>query len=109
MAVRNETFKFSSSSGCDFATRRRFIASLALGGAWLLSPPAVHPAFNSVFPGPQGGGVNSRRYTRISDMARDGIDARTFGGMHFPGASAATAAVGAQIAEYILANAAKPI
>ena len=27
----------------------------------------------------------------------------------FPGASAATAAVGAQIANYILANAAKPI
>ena len=69
----------------------------------------VHPAFNSVFPGPQEGGVKSRRYSRISEMARDGIDARTFGGMHFPGASAATAAVGAQIAEYILANAAKPI
>jgi hypothetical protein len=69
----------------------------------------VHPAFNSVFPAPPEGGVKSRRYTRISDMARDGIDARTFGGMHFRGASEATAAVGAQIADYILANAAKPI
>ena len=69
----------------------------------------VHPAFNSVFPGPPEGGVKSRRYTRISDMARDGIDARTFGGMHFRGASNATAAVGAQIADYILANAARPI
>jgi hypothetical protein len=69
----------------------------------------VHPAFNNVFPGPSEGGVKSRRYTRISDMARDGIDARTFGGMHFRGASNATAAVGAQIADYILANAARPI
>jgi hypothetical protein len=69
----------------------------------------VHPAFNSVFPGPPEGGVKSRHYTRISDMARDGVDARTFGGMHFRGSSAATAAVGAQIADYILANAARPI
>jgi hypothetical protein len=69
----------------------------------------VHPAFNSVFPGPPEGGVKSRHYTRISDMARDGIDARTFGGMHFRGASNATAAVGAQIADYILANAARPV
>ena len=69
----------------------------------------VHPAFNSVFPGPPEGGVKSRRYTRISDMERDGIDARTFGGMHFRGSSAATAAVGAQIADYILANAARPV
>lgn len=69
----------------------------------------VHPAFNSVFPGPAEGGVKSRRYSRISDMARDGIDARTFGGMHFRGASNATAAVGAQIADYILANAARAI
>jgi len=69
----------------------------------------VHPAFNSVFPGPAEGGVKSRRYSRISDMARDGIDARTFGGMHFRGSSNATAAVGAQIADYILANAAQPV
>jgi hypothetical protein len=69
----------------------------------------VHPAFNSVFPAPPEGGVKSRRYTRISDMARDGIDARTFGGMHFRGSSNATAAVGAQIADYILANAARPV
>jgi hypothetical protein len=69
----------------------------------------VHPAFNSVFPEPAEGGVKLRRYTRISDMARDGIEARTFGGMHFRGASNATAAVGAQIADYILANAAQPV
>jgi hypothetical protein len=69
----------------------------------------LHPAFNSVFPGPPEGGVQPRRYTRISDMAREGIDARTYGGMHFRGASEATAVVGAQIADYILANAARPV
>jgi hypothetical protein len=69
----------------------------------------LHPAFNSVFPGPPDGGVQPRRYTRISDMAQEGIDARTYGGMHFRGASNATAVVGAQIADYILANAARPV
>jgi hypothetical protein len=69
----------------------------------------VHPAFNSVFPGPPEGGVGPRRYTRISDMAQDGIDARTYGGMHFRGSSTATAMVGARIADYILANAARPV
>jgi len=69
----------------------------------------LHPAFNTVFPGPPAGGVKPRRYTRISDMAQEGIDARTYGGMHFRGASNATAAVGAQIADYILANAARPV
>jgi len=69
----------------------------------------VHPAFNSVFAGPPEGGVLPRRYRRISEMARDGIDARTFGGMHFRGSSNASAAVGAQIADYIVANAARPI
>jgi hypothetical protein len=69
----------------------------------------LHPAFNSSFPGPPGGGVRPRRYTRISDMAQEGIDARTYGGMHFRGASNATAVVGAQIADYILANAARPV
>jgi hypothetical protein len=52
----------------------------------------LHPAFNSVFPAPPEGGVQPRRYTRISDMAKEGIDARTYGGMHFRGASTATAA-----------------
>jgi hypothetical protein len=42
-------------------------------------------------------------------MAKDGIEARTYGGMHFRGASMATAAVGAQIADYIVANAARPL
>jgi hypothetical protein len=69
----------------------------------------LHPAFNTVFPGPPEGGVQPRRYARISDMAREGIDARTYGGMHFRGANNATAAVGAQIADYILANAARPV
>jgi len=69
----------------------------------------LHPAFNTVFPGPPEGGVQPRHYTRISDMAQDGIDARTYGGMHFRGASTATAMVGAQIADYILANAARPV
>jgi len=69
----------------------------------------LHPAFNTVFPGPPDGGVQPRRYTRISDMAQEGIDARTYGGMHFRGASNATAAVGAQIADHILANAARPV
>jgi hypothetical protein len=69
----------------------------------------LHPAFNSVFPGPPEGGVEPRRYTRISGMAQEGIDARTYGGMHFRGASNATAVVGAQIADYILANAARPV
>jgi hypothetical protein len=69
----------------------------------------LHPAFNSVFPGPPEGGVQPRRYTRISDMAQEGIAARTYGGMHFRGASTATAAVGSQIADYILANAARPV
>jgi hypothetical protein len=69
----------------------------------------LHPAFNSVFPAPPEGGAQPRRYTRISDMAREGIDARTYGGMHFRGASNATAVVGAQIADYILANAARPM
>jgi len=68
----------------------------------------LHPAFNSVFPAPAEGGIQPRRYTRISDMAQEGIDARTYGGMHFRGASEATRAVGAQIADYILANAAQP-
>jgi hypothetical protein len=69
----------------------------------------VHPAFNTVFAGPQEGGVQPRTYTRISDMGRDGIDARTYGGMHFRGASEATAAVGAKIADHIVANAARPL
>jgi hypothetical protein len=69
----------------------------------------LHPAFNTVFPGPPEGGVQPRRYARISDMAEEGIDARTYGGMHFRGASKATAVVGAQIADYILANAARPV
>jgi hypothetical protein len=67
----------------------------------------VHPAFNTVFPGPAEGATQPRRYTRISDMARDGIAARTYGGMHFRGSSLATAAVGAQIADYVLAHAAR--
>ena len=69
----------------------------------------LHPAFNAVFPGPPEGGVQPRRYTRISDMAQEGIDARTYGGMHLRGASNATAVVGAQIADYILANAARSV
>jgi hypothetical protein len=69
----------------------------------------IHPAFNSVFPGPAEGGVEPRRYTRISDLAQDGIDARTYGGMHFRGASEATRAVGAQIADYVLSIAARPL
>lgn len=69
----------------------------------------LHPAFNGVFPGPPDGGAQPRRYTRISDMAREGIAARTYGGMHFGGASHATAMVGARIADYILANAARPL
>src|SRR5262245_19282715 len=67
----------------------------------------LHPAFNSVFAGPAEGGITSRRYERISDMAQEGIAARTYGGMHFRGASEATAAVGAKIADYVLANAAR--
>lgn len=69
----------------------------------------VHPAFNSVFPGPPEGGVQPRHYARISDMARDGIDARTYGGMHFRGSSEATATVGARVADHVLANAARPL
>ena len=69
----------------------------------------VHPAFNTVFPAPPEGGVQPRRYTRISDMAQEGVDARTYGGMHFRGASEATRAVGAKIADYVLANAAQPL
>lgn len=69
----------------------------------------LHPAFNSVFPGPPEGGVQVRRYSRVSDMAQEGIDARTYGGMHFRGASEATRVVGAQIADYILSHAARPI
>jgi hypothetical protein len=69
----------------------------------------LHPAFNTIFPGPPGRAVQPRRYGRISDMAREGIDARTWGGMHFRGSSEATAAVGARIADYILANAARPV
>lgn len=69
----------------------------------------LHPAFNTAFPGPPEGGVKPRHYTRISDMAQEGIDARTYGGMHFRGASNATAVVGAQIAHYILANAARSV
>jgi hypothetical protein len=69
----------------------------------------IHPAFNTIFPGPQEGGVKPRRYSRISDMAREGIDARTYGGMHFRGSSTATAMVGAQIADYVLDHAAQPI
>jgi hypothetical protein len=69
----------------------------------------LHPAFNSVVPGPPEGGVKPRRYSRISDMAREGIDARTYGGMHFRGSSTASAKVGAQIADYVLEHAAQPI
>jgi hypothetical protein len=69
----------------------------------------VHPAFNSVFPAPPEGGAAPRRYVRISDMAREGIDARTYGGMHFRGSSVATAQAAAQIADYIIANAAQPL
>jgi hypothetical protein len=69
----------------------------------------IHPAFNSVFPAPAGSGIQPRRYTRISDMAQDGIAARTYGGMHFRGASEATAAVAARIADHVVANAARPL
>ena len=69
----------------------------------------LHPAFNTVFPGPPEGGVKPRRYSRISDMAQEGIDARTYGGMHFRGSSNASAKVGAQIADYVIKNAAQPI
>jgi hypothetical protein len=69
----------------------------------------VRPAFNGMFPGPPEGDVRPRRYTRISAMAQEGIDARTYGGMHFRAASEATAMVGAKIADYILANAARPV
>ncbi len=69
----------------------------------------VHPAFNTVFPGPAEGGGKPRRYSRISHMAQEGIDARTYGGMHFRGSSKAAARVGAQIADYVLKNAAQPI
>jgi hypothetical protein len=69
----------------------------------------LHAAFNTVFPGPPEGGVRPRRYSRISDMAQEGIDARTYGGMHFRGSSTATAMVGARIADYVLKNAAQPI
>jgi hypothetical protein len=69
----------------------------------------IHPAFNSVFAGPPEGGVEPRRYSRISDMAQDGIDARTYGGMHFRGSSNASAKVGAQIADYVLKHAAQPM
>jgi hypothetical protein len=68
----------------------------------------LHPAFNTVFPGPPEGGVKPRRYTRISHMAQEGIDARTYGGMHFRGSSNASARVGARIADYVLNNAAQP-
>jgi hypothetical protein len=69
----------------------------------------LHPAFNSVFPGPADGGVLPRRYARISDMAQEGLEARIYGGMHFRGSANATAAVGIQIAQYILENAARPL
>jgi hypothetical protein len=69
----------------------------------------VHPAFNTVFPAPPEEGVQPRRYTRISDMAQDGIAARTYGGMHFRGASEATALAAARIADYVIANAARPV
>jgi len=69
----------------------------------------IHPAFNTVFPGPAEGGIEPRRYSRISAMAQEGIDARTYGGMHFRSSSTATAKVGAQIADYVLKNAAQPI
>jgi len=69
----------------------------------------IHPAFNTVFPGPPEGGVEARRYSRISDMAQEGIDARTYGGMHFRGSSQTTAMVGARIADYVLEHAAQPI
>jgi hypothetical protein len=69
----------------------------------------VHPAFNSVFPGPPEGGFQTRRYTRISDMAKEGIAARTYGGMHFRGASESTALVGARIADHVIATAARPV
>ena len=69
----------------------------------------IHPAFNTVFPGPPEGGVKPRRYSRISHMAQEGIDARTYGGMHFRGSSNASAMVGAQIADYVFEHAAQPI
>ncbi len=69
----------------------------------------LHPAFNTVFPGPPEGGVQPRRYSRISRMAQEGIDARTYGGMHFRGSSNASAMVGRQIADYVLEHAAQPI
>ena len=69
----------------------------------------LHPAFNTVFPGPPEGGVQPRHYSRISRMAQEGIDARTYGGMHFRGSSNASAMVGRQIADYVLEHAAQPI
>jgi hypothetical protein len=69
----------------------------------------LHPAFNTVFPGPAEGGIQPRRYSRISVMAQEGIDARTYGGMHFRGSSRMSAKVGAQIADHVLQHAAQRI
>ena len=66
----------------------------------------LQPVFNAVFPAPSGVAVPARRYTRLSAMAKDGIDARTYGGMHFRSSSEASARVGALIADYVLKHAA---
>jgi hypothetical protein len=68
----------------------------------------LHPAFNTVFPGPAEGKVQPRRYSCVSDMAQEGIDARTYGGMHFRSSSEVSAKVGGQIADYVLRHAAQP-
>jgi hypothetical protein len=68
----------------------------------------LHPAFNTVFPAPAEGHVQPRRYSCVSDMAQEGIDARTYGGMHFRSSSELSAKVGGQIADYVLRHAAQP-
>ena len=50
-----------------------------------------------------------RTYTSIAQARADGNDARVWGGMHFPSTVAASDDVGAAIAQYVDANAMKPI
>lgn len=67
----------------------------------------VHPQYNSTLPTPPG--LLPRSYSSISAVERDGSDARIFGGMHYRSSNNVSSALGHAVADWVLANVAKPI
>jgi hypothetical protein len=67
----------------------------------------VNPQYNANLPTPPG--LMPRNYSSISAVKRDGLNARIFGGMHYRSSNVASAAEGRAVADWILANVARPV